>query len=337
MPASRFPLGPRLAVAAAIAAWIGVATPAARAQGGSPQAQFDYGLAEMEAGRYATGCPALAESYRLDPHPGVLFTLAECENRAGKLASALTHYDAYRDLFAHMSEAEKGRQRGRERVAAAQREKLIAEVPQLSVALPPGAPAGTAVTRDGVLLGAPSLGVAAPVDPGEHVVVARTPDGVAHETRVTLARAEHRAVVVDLRPPPPAPPNGGAPPALSSRAAPDAQVVVTQTSPLRTWAWIAGAAGIAGIAVGSIAGGLVLADKSTIAGNCNPDRSCNQQGLDAASHAHTMGLVSDAGFAVGGAGLVASAVLFLASPSRVVQPVAAADGRGAFVGLRATW
>src|SRR5690242_13425871 len=102
--------GVTAAVAAAVVTIAAVA-PEARAQGGSPQAQFDYGLAEMEAGRYATGCPALAESYRLDPHPGVLFTLAECENRAGKLASALTHYDAYRDLYAHMSEAEKGRQR----------------------------------------------------------------------------------------------------------------------------------------------------------------------------------------------------------------------------------
>jgi len=324
-----------LVVAAAIASL----APAARAQGGSPQAQFDYGLAEMEAGRYATGCPALAESYRLDPHPGVLFTLAECENRAGKLASALTHYDAYRDLYAHMSEVEKGRQRGRERVAATQREKLVAEVPQLSVALPPGAPAGTAVTRDGALLGAPSLGVPAPVDPGEHVVVARTPDGVAHETRVTLARAEHRAVVVDLRVPAPAPAtaHGGAAAAPSPGPSPEAPVVVTSSSPLRTWAWVAGAAGLAGIAVGAIAGGLVLADTSTISADCHPDRSCNQQGLDAATHAHTMGLVSDVGFAVGGAALVASTVLFLASPSRVVQPVAALGDRGAFVGVRATW
>jgi hypothetical protein len=89
--------------------------------------------------------------------------------------------------------------------------------------------------------------------------------------------------------------------------------------------------------VGSIAGALVLADKSTIDANCHPDRSCNQQGLDAASHAHTMGLVSDAGFAVGGAGLVAAAVLLLVSPSRALQPVASVEARGGFVGVRATW
>jgi hypothetical protein len=308
--------------------------PAARAQGGTPQAQFDYGLSEMEAGRYATGCPALAESYRLDPHPGVLFTLAECENHAGKLASALTHYDAYRDLFAHMSDAEKARQRGRDRVAAVQRDKLAPDVPQLSIALPRSAPAGTTVTRDGVVLGAPSLGVAAPVDPGDHVVVARTPDGVAHETRVTLARGQQRSVVVDLTAP--APVSAAGMPALPP--VPDTAVASTTTaSPVRPWAWIVGAAGLAGVVVGSVAGALVLSDKSTIDAGCHPDRSCNPQGLDAADRAHTMGLVSDVGFAVGGAGLVAAAVLFLVSPSRAVQPVADVQPRAGFVGVRATW
>ena len=312
-----------LLVTSLAATWSGVVL----AQPSTPQAQFDYGLAEMEAGRFATGCPALSESYRLDPRPGVLFTLAECENKWGKLASAFTHYQAYLDLFERMRDDEKAHQRGRDRVATVQRDRLRDELPQLAIALPATAPAGTTVTRDGQPLGAPSLGTALPVDPGEHVVVARTPDGVAHETRVTLARGEHRRVVADLTAPV-APPPQPLPPAVPPPES---------TSTARTLAWVSGGVGVAALALGAVAGAVVLHDKSTISSDCGADHTCSQPGVDAASTARTFGLASDVGFAAGGAALVASAILFGVSPSRSVRPVASVDPRGGFVGVRATW
>jgi hypothetical protein len=201
-------------------------------------------------------------------------------------------------------------------------------VPELAIALPPSAPAGTTVSRDGVPLGAPSLGVAFTVDPGEHVVVARTPDGIAHETRVTVARAEHRTLVVDLTvaPPPPAPV-----PSLASAPSPP------PPSSTRTWALVAGGIGLAGLAVGAIGGAIVLDDKSTIDASCHPDKTCSTAGLGAVSRAGTFGAMSDAGFAVGGAGLVTSVVLYLLSPSRAVQPMASVEPHGAFFGLGAAW
>jgi len=295
---------------------------------GPAQTQFDYGLAEMQAGRYASGCPALAESYRIDPHPGVLFTLAECENKWGKIASAVTHYEAYLDVFAHMAGEERARQRGRDRIATAQRDRLRLQVPQLAIALPASAPVGTTITRDGAPLGTPSLGAALPVDPGEHVVIATTPDGVAHEAHVTLAPAQHESFVVDLSAPPPvsapvAPaPLPGAPPPPRGPS---------------SWTWVAGGVGLAGVAVGAVAGILVLGDKSTIDAECPTESSCSQKGLNAASQSRTLGLVSDVGFAAGGVGLAAAAVLLLATPSRAVQPVATAGAHGGFVGARVAW
>jgi hypothetical protein len=312
----------------------------ARAQQASnAQAQFDYGLAEMQAGRYATGCPALAESYRIDPHPGVLFTLGECENKWGKIASALTHYEAYLDLFAHMSDEQKALQKGRDRVSSTQRERLRGQVPQLSVALPSSAAAGTTVMRDGVPVGAPSLGVPLPIDPGEHVVVAKTPDGALHEMRVTLARGERKALVVDLSAPPAPAPAPAPPPSATVTPAPAPEEPAPPSSTRRAWAWIAGGIGVAGLAVGAVAGALVLGDKSTVDAQCQADRSCTPDGLSASSHARTWGLVSDVGFGVGAAGVVTAVVLLLTSPSHPpsVQPTAAARGDGGFVGLRATW
>jgi hypothetical protein len=317
----------------------------AQGQGGNAQAQFDYGLTEMEAGRYESGCAALGESYRIDPHPGVLFTLAECENRWGKIASALTHYGAYLDLFDHMSLQQQGLQRGRDKVATAQRDRLRSDVPELTIALPPDAPAGTTLERDGVALGKPSLGVALPVDPGNHEIVARTPDGATHGTTFALARGEHRALIVDLSAPSRSPvsPLPWVAPRPSARMPADRRQAAV--SPMRIGAWIAGAFGVAGLAVGGVAGAMVLGDKSSIDAHCRADFACDPIGMDASRRANTLGIVSDVGFAVGALGIGTAIVLFLApryihSPPVATQrwrPLGRIDAHGGIVGLGGAW
>jgi hypothetical protein len=103
-----------LACGALAAALAGARAAQAQPTPAEADVQFEWGLSEMKAGRFHNGCPAIAESYRLDPKPGALFTLAECEARWGRSASALTHYEAYLDLFAHMSAEKQDKQRGRE-------------------------------------------------------------------------------------------------------------------------------------------------------------------------------------------------------------------------------
>src|SRR5438477_5379956 len=79
------------------------------------EALFNKGLADMQAGHYDTGCPSIAESYRLDPRPGTLFTLAECEAKGGKLATAVARYEDYLQLFARLTPDQQAKQKGRER------------------------------------------------------------------------------------------------------------------------------------------------------------------------------------------------------------------------------
>jgi tetratricopeptide (TPR) repeat protein len=85
------------------------------------EALFDRGVEEMKAGRYEKGCPALAESYRIDPRPGALFTLAECENKRGKIATAVARYEEYLRLVATLAPAQIERQR--ERIDIANKQK----------------------------------------------------------------------------------------------------------------------------------------------------------------------------------------------------------------------
>ena len=317
------------------------------AEGDAAQTQFDYGLAEMKAERFGTGCPALAESYRIDPHPGVLFTLAECENRWGKMASALTHYQVFLDLFAHMSEGERSRQQQRRGISASQRDRLRARVPRLAISLPPSAPTGTVVGRDGERLGEPSLGSPMPVDPGEHSIVASTPDGVEHRMTVTLSPGEQRTVVVDLSPvPPPAPPPSILKAGSEREPLPVRAPMPPPSSNARvTWMLVAGGVGAVALTVGAVTGAMVLGDKSTIEAHCQ-GTSCDHQGKVAGDDARAVGTISTIGFGLGAAAAVTCIVLAIVRPSAPTNrsagaggwaPIVGASSEGAFVGARSSW
>src|SRR5262249_25073794 len=152
------------------------------------EALFKKGVDDMAAGHYDTACPALAESNRLDPRPGTLFTLAECHAKAGNVATASALYEDYLRAFAGLSQALKMRHWERSKAAKAQKEALAPQIPELTLVLPSGAPPGTRVTRNGVELSAASLGMALPVDPGEQVVQVQRPGGPIVENRITLAK-----------------------------------------------------------------------------------------------------------------------------------------------------
>ncbi len=275
-------------------------------------AMFKKGLADMEAGRFDTACPAFGESMRLDPRPGTLFTLAECEAKAGKIATAVARYEDYLQLFARLSPQQQQKQLGREQIVADRKQALSGDVPLLTLKLPPAAPTGTRVLRDGIELARPALGVALPVDPGEHVIVVQVPDQPPIEQRITVAKKENKileleakAVKVDK----PAPVKVDAPPPLSAPPPPEAQT----TSGRRTAAYVLGGVGIAGVVVGSITGALVFAKKGDISANCR-GLDCDQTGIDAVGSGRTLALVSTLGFIAGAAGLTGGAVLFLTEP-----------------------
>jgi hypothetical protein len=308
---------------------------------------FTQGLSEMEAEHYDKGCPALEASYKLDPRPGTLFTLAECENKRGRLATAVARYDDYLSMYARLTAEQKQKQRDREKTAREQKAALGPQVPELTLSLPPGAPPGTVVKRDGSELAAAALGLALPVDPGEHVVTTQTPDGKGTEIRVTLGKGEKKQVTLPVKdasaaPPVAAPP----PPVIAPSPAPGAEAA-HGPSGRRLGAYVAGGVGIAGIILGGVMGGLALGKKSEIAKNCNfpgDPKGCSDTGLAVVDSAKTSALVSTVGFGVGAAGVVAAGVLLLTEPKRaageargVRAGVLSAGREGVTVGLQGAW
>jgi hypothetical protein len=297
----------------------------ARGDESDAAAQFDYGRSEMMGRRYATGCPALKSSFQLDPRPGTLFTLAECDLQWGKVASALASYEQYLALYDRMSSEQKTRQAERARIASAERASLESSVPRLSVRVPEGAPAGVVIQRDDVVLGGPMLGAAIPVDPGEHVVRVRMPDGRVDEQRVALVGGEQRVVVARLPAPdePAAPASSpvAAPAPLATRpplSSPEPSTVSGGHASRRRWIFAAGGVALAGGIVAGVAGGLALAKKSTAESDCTSQGSqavcASQQGVDAGNAARGLANAETVALAVAGVGVVAALVLWLTEP-----------------------
>src|SRR5262245_16580097 len=169
---------------AAVSAALLLAAPLARAQDvAAAEALFNKGVADMAAGRYDTACPALAESQKLDPRPGTLFAQAECNAKAGKIATAVALYEDYQRTLATQPAAVKTKHADRLKIARAQIDKLRPGVPTLTLVLPPSAPRDARVRRDGTELSAAALGLALPVDPGEHVVTLDAPGRGTSEQR----------------------------------------------------------------------------------------------------------------------------------------------------------
>ncbi|MEP7122965.1 MAG: tetratricopeptide repeat protein [Byssovorax sp.] len=320
-----------------LAATLLVARPAAAGNDDS-NALFDAGVLQMEAGRYAQACPSIEHSYELDPRPGVLYTLAECQSKWGHLAAAVARYQEYLAAYAALPPTKKKLQTSRPNTARAQIAALSPQIPKLTLTLAPGAPTGTLVERDGHPVAASDLGASMSLDPGDHLVRVSVPSGRMSEIHVTLARSESRRVALDF---PRAPPEG-----TSSHEGP------RPTSGRRVAAVVSGGLGLAGLVLGGAMGGVALAKKSVVDAHCNVGgipEACDHTGKAAADELQPFALASTVGLAAGAALVVLSTVLFVTEPSppkppagawwikASVAPLGAGGTTGVAVLLQGTW
>lgn len=267
------------------------ATPCLAGDAGA-EALFRAGREAAASGDYATACSRFAESHRLEPAAGTVFNLADCHEKRGQVASAWTRY---REAKERLPAGDERAAFAAERIAA-----LEPRLPKLLIELAPSASSAT-VKRDGVELGAASLGIAVPVDPGAHELVVQMSGRADHSVSIHVAEAESKRVVLE------AGPALAAQPSANHNATSSASGSSTATA-----GFVIGGIGVAGIATSLVLGAMVLDRKSTVDRECNGN-VCSAEGVDAANSGKTLSTVSTIAFAAGAVGVGVGLYLVLSS------------------------
>jgi hypothetical protein len=128
---------------------------------------FNAARALEAAGNVAEACSKFAQSRRLAPGVGITLHLADCYERLGRNASAQREFLDGERLARERADR-------RAEVASARARALEPKVNHVTIELPPAPPEGAAgmqVQLDGAALAPKSLGIALPVDPGDHLIV----------------------------------------------------------------------------------------------------------------------------------------------------------------------
>ncbi|HRI65733.1 MAG TPA: hypothetical protein PK156_15910 [Polyangium sp.] len=270
------------------------------------KALFDRGIAARDRGEFATGCPDLAESHRLASKLGTLFQLAKCEHGAGKIASADVHFHQFITGVRALDLDKQPTYDTRVHEAEEARKSFVADIPTLTLVLPRSAPTNIEVVRDGTKMTSVMLGVAIPVDPGEHRVTTQVPNGPAKEHRFTIERKEAKRVELQF---------------ISPRLEP---VVETNTTSeknnpnsLRTGGFVVLGVGVAGLLTWGIGGLVAKNDMSTVEEVCPkdlcPSLASTTQAREAWNRGATAANVASVGFGVGIVGAVVGSVMLIGS------------------------
>ena len=279
---------------------------ATTAAAGDAREELKTGYALAQAGKCDEAIPHLKESHSLEPRAVTLINLADCEEKVGKLADAMTHWADAR------SRARTEGVAAIEQEASTRASALDARVPRLTIALARTAPPEATVERDGVLLGAPSLGVALPLDPGEHVVVVKTPGGPDATFKVSIAEGETKTLDVDVA--------GAAKPAPSAAPASSPGAEKGGGRALSPLVFAGFGVAAAGLGVGVVTGVMALGKGSDAEKNC-PGKVCsNAQQYDDVESGKTLRTVSTVGFIVAGVGAAVGVVgLFVGGKKKAVD------------------
>ena len=289
----------------------------------------------MAAGDYAAACPKLAESNRLDPGTGTLTALALCHEQVGKTATA------WAEFIDVVTQAQQTGRADREKFA---RQHVAALEPKLArltvtVADETARLAEVAIRRDGVAVGPPAWGVAAPIDPGDHLLEASAPGYKPWSETITIGAAgEARTAAV--------PPLEVVPAVVAAPAPVEAPPAPPPPNTRRTVAFAVGGGAVASLAVGSYFGVQALSKSADAKRLCSPSSCTNQSAVQINDDAKTSARLADVFLGVGIAAAGVSAYFFLTSMGSPAQPAARAASltfapevspRAAGASLRGAW
>jgi hypothetical protein len=305
----------RVALAAMLVARAAMAQPAPVSNdAATADSLFSEAKQLMSSGDYATACPKLAESYRLDPGTGTLTALAVCHQHVGKTATAWSEF---------VEVASSAQRQGRADREAFARQNISALEPLLSrltIHVPPETALlpNLQVRRDSVVVAQGAWGVAVPIDPGDHVIEATAADREPWSQHVTVdANADKKEIVItplDKLEKPVAPAPIAEAPAPIKAAPAETTTDHATPFPTRTVGIVVGGAGIVSLALGTYFGLTAISKSSDAKSRC-PSSPCGDSDAVAENNdAKSDAVISNITVIAGVAALGAGAFLFLSAP-----------------------
>lgn len=223
------------------------------------RANFQRGIELEQASNWSEAIQLFREVGAVRMTPQVRFHIAYCEEGLGRLVTALGGYE-----LAHGEADQVGADFKNEVETAVT--SLRARIPKLFIERGPGADAA-AVQLDGIDLGASSVGVEVPLDPGPHAVTAVAPGYLPFNVTADLKEREVTRIVLELKPEP-----------VAAVAADDRRDRGTRAaqepSPDRTIPYVVGGVGIAAIAGAGVLFALRQATAAELEKDCPNKNAC---------------------------------------------------------------
>ena len=289
-----------------------LAAGAAHADGaGDAERLFREGVKLRDAGDFTSACPKFADSFALDPAPGTLVNLGDCEVRIGKLTAAIEHYklavagfpkgDKRRDLVAQKATA------------------VEPKLAHLTIKLAPTVPETARITRAGAPFDRKESGVAVTMDPGSVSIVVTAPDRQDATYPITLGEGESKEATVDV----------GAPVEKKAVATPASNKAAPASTPasappsgngMKTAGYVAGGIGLVSLGVGTVTGIMAMGKANDVKQHCDTQTyACDSTGVEAAHAGNTLAPVSTVTL-IAGAVLVAGGVTLVVISGKKKEP-----------------
>lgn len=271
----------------------------------------------FQKGDYKTAQDLYHRAYALVPAPTLSLREARALEKLGRLVEATEALVRTRRTPLDDSSPKAFRDAVAE--ADAELASLKPRVPKLAISVsgPGRDDADLVVKMDDRSVPAALIGVAAPVDPGKHHLVATTAHSRA-DADVELKEGESRAAKLELvaqetTAAPPAPPTS-APVDTAPARQPAAAEHPAAPRVSRSYAYVAFGVGAIGLGTGVITGLMAANRHSSAVQNC-PDNRCveGSAGADDVSAFRSLRTISTVGYVIGAVGVGAGVALFVLS------------------------
>ncbi|MBK9263461.1 MAG: hypothetical protein IPM54_27105 [Polyangiaceae bacterium] len=269
------------------------------------QTLFLEGRKAIDGGNWAGGCPKVRQSLELFAVANSHFTVAQCDERDGRIASALEHWE--RGMALVDDPADPRTKVAKERIGV-----LDPRVPRIRV-VTPAASARAAVIFDDAELSPAELVRPLRVNPGKHVFVIRAKGRQDVRREITIAERERTEFVVTIGAPVASVTGSAtAAPSLGGPAPPP-----PPPHPRRVAGFVVGGLGVVGLlASAGTAYGVSSADDEIEA--CGDGCSMAQRN-EKVSQYKSLLVANTVTFGVGLAGIGAGLILVLTAPKSATE------------------